>query len=84
MAQRKGYNVAAFDVEGDVILTEHYTRKADARKVAREFLAYSNVKSIDIDDAIYNNCGNVIEQYVKIGGRNAIKIIDGVITNVRF
>ena len=84
MARRKGYNVTAFDVEGNAILTEHYTRKTDARKVAREFLGYINVKSVDIDDAIYTECGNVIEQYVKIGGRNAVKIIDGVITNVRF
>lgn len=84
MAKRNGYNVTAYDVEGRTILSEHYTRKADSRKVAREFLGYINVKSVDIDDAIYSECGNVIEQYVKIGGRNAIKIIDGVITNVRF
>ena len=84
MVQRKGYNVAAFDIDGNVILVEHYSNKVTARKVAREFLAYSNVKTVDIDDAVYQTCGNIIERYVKVGARSGIVIADGVTRMVRF
>lgn len=84
MAQRKGYNVTAYNAEGRAILTEHYARKLDARKVAKEFLAYTNVKTVDIDDAVYDDCGNVIERYVKTGVNSGIVIVDGEVSNIRF
>ena len=84
MATRNGYNVTAYNSEGKAILTEHYARKVDARKVAKEFLAYTNVKTVDIDDAIYNDCGNVIERYAKTGANSGIVIEDGEVRNIRF
>ena len=84
MAKRNGYNVTAFDTDGDVILIENVSSKVTARKLAREFLAYSNVKSADIDNAFYGNSGNIIEQYIKIGISAGVCIADGHMTNIRF
>jgi len=84
MVQRNGYNATAFDIDGRVILSEHYTSKVAVRKVAREFLTYSNVKTVDVDNAKYGDCGEIIERYVKVGARSGLVIVDGVTRMVRF
>ena len=84
MAKRNGYNVTAYGTEGKAILTEHYTRIVDARRVAREFLAYTNVKTVDVDNARYGDCGDVIERYAKTGANSGIVIEDGEVRNIRF
>lgn len=84
MAKRNGYNVTAFDTEGKIILVEHTSSMVVARKLAREFLAYSNVKTADIDRAEYGNSGTVAEQYIKIGMSAGVCIVDGTVRNIRF
>lgn len=74
MAKGNGYNVVACDVNGKEIYTSHVTRKVEAGRVAREFLAYSNVCTVDMDNAQYGNCGDRVGMYVKTSGRTAIYI----------
>lgn len=84
MAKRNGYNVTAYGIEGKAILTEHYSRVTDARRVAREFLAYENVKTVDVDNARYGDCGDVIGRFIKTGANSGVVIVDGEVTNIRF
>jgi len=84
MAKRNGYNVTAFDMSGNVILSEHVSSMVAARKLAREFLGYSNVKTVDVDRAEYGNSGTIAEQYIKIGISAGVCIVDETMKNIRF
>ena len=80
---RKGYNVTAFDREGGIILVEHVTSKAAARVLAKDYARHSNVGTVDVDDACYGTCGNVLYRVVKTGIRSAFVVEDGEVKNIR-
>ena len=84
MAKRNGYNVTAYNAEGEVILAEHYTRKTDAARTAKEFLTYSNVYTVDVDDAQFGDCGDLVGRYVKTSDHQGLYISKGIAKRVFF
>lgn len=84
MAQRKGYNVTAFDIEGRVILSEHNTRKTDAARTSKEFLLYTNVYTVDVDDAQYGDSGNLVGRYIKTSAHQGVYVSNGIVRRVFF
>lgn len=80
---RRGYNVAAFDHDGDVILVEHVTSKVAARALAKDYARHCNVCTVDVDDALYDTCGNILYRVVKTGVRAAFVVEDGEVKNIR-
>ena len=76
------YQVVAYDANGGEIYGEtSITRIADARRVAREFLTYCNVYTVDLVKG-----GDIIHavRYVKLSPRNGIVIEGGNTKVIRF
>lgn len=84
MAKRNGYNVTAFDASGAHVLTNHVPTKVEAGRVARAFLAYDNVYTVEVDNAKYGDCGERVETYAKTSQYTAACISSkGGVRNVR-
>ena len=82
MATKNTYQVVAYDANGGEVYGETtITRVTDARRVAREFLAYCNVYTVDI-----TRNGDIVHatRYVKLSPRNGIVIDGGNTKPVRF
>lgn len=84
MAKRNGYIVATFDIDGSEILSERATTLMAARKLAREFLGYCNVRTVDVTRAEYGDCGTLVERYVRLDAGTSVCIADGQVRNIRF
>ena len=85
MAQQNTYRVTAFDANGARIYSESTTRMAQARKTAREFLRYSNVRTVDlINESATTVRGYVVERYVRLSPNSGIVISNGESRNIRF
>ena len=82
MANKNTYQVVAYAANGGEIYGEtSITRIADARRVAREFLTYCNVYTVDITrngDAIHPT------RYVKLSPCSGLVIEGGNTRNIRF
>lgn len=82
MANKNTYQVIAYNANGGEVYGETtIARIADARRVAREFLTYCNVYTVDI---VRN--GDLIHatRFVKLSPRNGIVIDGGNTKNIRF
>ncbi len=85
MASKNTYKVTAYDAQGAQIHGETFTRIADARKVAREFLPYVNVFTVDVTRENAKAIRDyVAERYVKLSPNSGIVIVDGETKNIRF
>jgi len=85
MAKANTYKVTAYDAQGAQIHGETFTRIAQARKVAREFMPYVNVFTVDITRENATRVSDyVAERYVKLSPNSGIVIIDGESRNIRF
>lgn len=81
MATKNTYDVVAYDANGAKVYGETVARIADARRIAREFLPYTNVYTVDL---VRN--GDIIHatRYVKLSPRNGIIIDGGNTKSIRF
>lgn len=77
---RKSYEVTAFNAQGKYILAQTTTNKANARRIAKAFLTYADVYTVDVNDGEIAN----IERFVKLGVHNGIVIAHGNTKNIRF
>lgn len=79
------YTVAAFDCDGRQIVRESVSTKVAATRTAKEFLRYSNVRTVDLDEVKYVDLtGPTITRFLKTGMRTGLAITNGVMRNIRF
>ena len=77
---KKSYSISAYDTNGTLILTEHASSSVKASSVAREFLTYANVGTVDVER---NNI--ITYRYARLSNHSGIKIdTNGKIANIRF
>jgi len=82
MANKNTYQVVAYNANGGEVYGEtSITRIADARRVAKEFLGYCNVYTVDLVKG-----GDIIHavRYVKLSPRTGLIIDGGNTRNIRF
>ena len=85
MARTNNYKVTAYDMQGATILAETTNTKLNAGRIARDFLGYSNVYTVEV---VRPNAKLVADykvgNYVKTSTRTACYIPNtGNIRNVR-
>lgn len=82
MAAKNLYQVVAYDANGGEIYGEtSITRVADAKRVAREFLTYCNVYTVDL---VKNGDFIHAVRFVKLSPRNGLVIDGGNTRSIRF
>lgn len=85
MAKQSNYYVSAFFNSGRVICRELVSTKVSAGKLAREFLGYSNVYTVDVNATTYGDYGAIIDRYIKMSAHTGFKVdANGKMANIRF
>ena len=81
MAAKNVYQVIAYNANGCELYGEEVARIADARRLAREFLPYCNVYTVDL---VRNGDFIHATRYVKITPASGVIITDGETKAIRF